>query len=72
MKEIYLAMDKDGQVMGFSALPMLGEGGTWFCPEIGVWYNMNTLNFLGIDVTKFQLTHSKPIKIRAIWEQINE
>ena len=76
MKEIYLAMDKDGFVFGYNQFPVLGEfTGKWksVTHDRDTWYSpIEIAHYFGIDVTKFPLAHETPIKIRAVWEQINE
>lgn len=70
MREIYLAMDRDNAIFGFENMPV-NEGGTWMT-DMGNVYPPRALVALGIDVTKFPLTHETPIKIRAKWEVVNE
>ena len=66
MKEIYLAMDKDGKVFGFEIMPVLSNNGYWLS-EFGSISPFKIAEY-GIDVTAFPLTHETPIKIRAKWE----
>lgn len=72
MKEIYLAMDKDDRVYGYHDLPILHH--TEWLPQnqkgSSGWLSTFDLIALGIDITKFPLTHEKPIKIRATWEVV--
>ena len=70
MKEIYLAMDRNLRVFGFEVKPVLSNNGYWLS-EFGS-LSLFKLAKMGIDVTKFPLTHETPIKIRAVWEVINE
>lgn len=76
MKEIYLAMDRDGVVFGYNQFPVLGEfTGKWksVTPNRDTWYSpIEIAHYFGIDVTKFPLTHETPIKIRAVWEVVND
>lgn len=72
MKELYLAMDRNNAVFGYSNLPCRGRlSGVWY-EDTGKTYPPSALLKLGIDVTKFPITHETPIKIRAVWEVINE
>ena len=71
MKEIYLAMDANGLVFGYSCMPVIDSFGAWWHKN-DAQYGIKDLESLGIDVTKFPLKHETPIKIRAVWEQINE
>ncbi len=71
MKEIYLAMDVDKEVYGFDTMPTLKDDGMWWVNK-GNSYDHYELMEKNIDVTKFPLTRETPIKIRAVWEQVNE
>lgn len=71
MKEIYLAMDDCGDVWGYSNMPCRGVG-EWIADGGTIWRSETLLINYGIDVTKFPLTHEKPIKIRAVWEVVND
>ena len=71
MKEIYLAMDANGKVFGYSDMPTLDRHGAWWYKQ-NAQYNAIDLEKLGIDVTAFPLTHETPIKIRAKWEVVND
>ena len=73
MKEIYLAKDRNGDINGYhSSMPRL-DGKEWF-PTDGScnFLCAHELMQMGIDVTKFQLTHEQPIKIRAKWEVVSD
>lgn len=74
MKEIYLAMDWNNAVFGFDNMPIMPviENGVWMSNDGKGNYPPSALLKLGIDITKFPLTHETPIKIRAVWEQIND
>ena len=69
MKEIYLAMDWNNLVFGYSNAPVL-ENGTWGLSVGSVWHSGTLLTKFGIDVTKFPISHETPIKIRAVWEVV--
>lgn len=71
MKEIYLAMDDDGDVWGYSNMPCRGVG-EWIADGGTIWRSETLLINFGIDVTKFPIKHETPIKIRAVWEVVNE
>lgn len=71
MKEIYLAMDEGGRICGFEAMPYLRHG-SWYWQSDTSWYDADELIELGVNVVAFPLTHETPIKIRAVWEQIND
>jgi len=74
MKELYLAKDPNGKVYGFDKLPVFNTNVNEWRPKSTKdwWYNPEKLAEMNIDVTKFPLTHETPIKIRAVWEVINE
>ncbi len=71
MKEIYLAMDKDGVVFGYGDMPVVDSFGAWWHKK-DAQYGIKDLENLGIDVTKFTIQHETPIKIRAVWEVCDE
>ena len=67
MKEIYLAMDATGAVFSFKEMPTLFDG-VW--KGVKAEYVIDMFKEFGI--SKDKLTHEQPIKIRAVWEQIND
>ena len=72
MKEIYLAMDKSGDIWGYSKKPIYDyESSQWVAHSNGTTlFRPEMFEHFGIDVTKFPLTHETPIKIRAVWEVV--
>lgn len=71
MKEIYLAMEKNGLIFGYTYQPRLDDNELW-CADGNMIFSKAHMYAIGIDVTKFPLTQEQPIKIRAVWEQIND
>jgi hypothetical protein len=73
MKEIYLAMDSNKVVFGFDNEPFLRDG-YWARSRGNVYNREELLSYFGIDITiiQFVTSHETPIKIRAVWEVIND
>ena len=75
MKEIYLAMDRNGTIYGYDEMPEFNSTtGEWIPKKVmDAWINITMLmDYYGIDVAKFPITHETPIKIRAVWEVVSE
>lgn len=73
MKEVYLAMDKDGRVFGYHSMPKLNTTtGEWIASKImdGCINTHILMNRYGIDATEYRYTHETPIKLRAVWEEV--